>query len=83
MRELNTMSNVFNLCMIVSLMLILLSVISVYIILCRLRYREKVIIQREKELDKDERWLERKLQDIEKREDRLNHRIKEYRFLTD
>lgn len=76
------MKSVFNLYMVMSLFLILISVISVYIILCRLRYREKVIIQREKELDKDEIWLERKLQDIEKREDRLNRRIKEYRFLT-
>lgn len=74
---------VFNAYMLVSVMLILISVVSIYIILCRLRYRERLIIQREKELDKDEIWLERKLQDIERREDRLNRRIKEHRYLTE
>ena len=68
--------------MVISLMLILISVISIYIITCRLRYRERLILQREKELDKDEKWLARKLQDIERREDRLNKRIREINILT-
>lgn len=73
---------VFNAYMLVSVVLILISVVSIYIILCRLRYRERVIIQRERELDKDEIWLENRLKDIERREDRLNKRIKENRYLT-
>lgn len=76
------MKSIFDLCMVISLMLILISVISIYIITCRLRYRERLILQREKELDKDERWLARKLQDIERREDRLNKRIREINILT-
>lgn len=77
------METMFDTYMIISMLLIIISVVSIYIILCRLRYREKVIIQREKQLDKDELWLGNKLQDIEKREDRLNQRIKEYNFLTE
>lgn len=76
------MKSIFDLCMVISLMLILISVISIYIITCRLRYRERLILQREKELDKDEKWLARKLQDIERREDRLNKRIREINILT-
>ena len=83
MRGLDIMETMFDTYMIISMLLIIISVVSIYIILCRLRYREKVIIQREKQLDKDELWLGNKLQDIEKREDRLNQRIKEYNFLTE
>lgn len=83
MRELNIMKTMFDIYMIISVLLVLVSVVSVYMIICRLRYREGVIMQRERELYKDELWLEHRLKDIEKREDRLNRRVKEYRFLTD
>ena len=51
------METMFDTYMIISMLLIIISVVSIYIILCRLRYREKVIIQREKQLDKEELWL--------------------------